>query len=66
MKRQIVENELRAAKDALRVAQARYYKAVESMDVVIAAENNAQRQRDAAADIKAFQQSEARTRERGQ
>lgn len=63
MNRQKVESELNAARTALHTAQARYRKAVEDMDVVIAAEAQAQKQRDAAADIKAYQQSEARKRE---
>lgn len=65
MNRQAVENELRAAKEALRLAQDRYHKAVAEMDVIIIADSQAQRQRDAAADIKAFQKSEARRRELG-
>ena len=63
MNRQKVEAELRAARAALKSAQIRYRKAVEDMDLIITAENQAQRQEDAAAAVKAYQQSELRKRE---
>lgn len=63
MNRQKVEAELRAARAALKSAQIRYRKAVEDMDVIITAENQAQRQDEAAAAVKAYQQSELRKRE---
>lgn len=62
MNRQQVERELKSARESFRAAQERYQKALTDMDVVITAEAQARKQRDAAADIKAYQESEARKR----